>query len=447
MFGKKTKKEVPRIPAMFANNLMTKYYKSVNQAKAKGKIAAWVNLGLPAGFLYSFEDIFPIYPQFHSELQAVIGKFREMANALEGKWEMPKEICPEAKSVIGLVLYDNLFSFRIPSPDFLITTNAACQQAPQAFKVVHRYLNVPYYSIDMPVLFEDLPDAKSVDYVYQQLEDAIAKIEGWFQVKFNEEKFIKWSTYTLQMYIVWEEILKLFRFSPCPMDGQDLLLFFQPFTFADLTIEGGDTLKMYITLYNELYQRVTKDQKSHKTAEKYRMLWDLQPIVSKRNFIKNILMRYDAAVVMTTLLISGFSLSNTGELVFDFPLTKEQIEHRTQEVMMALAEINTMEHLDRQKMMKLMAMVILTNLDYKRPLSYNYKKFKKSCRDYHIDAVIMNMNNSCRMVSSSQAQVMGYIRDELKLPVLKLDVNPMDPRCFSGAQIKTRIEAFMENLD
>ncbi|UCH94847.1 MAG: 2-hydroxyacyl-CoA dehydratase [Candidatus Aminicenantes bacterium] len=447
MTTEKFKKTIPQIPAIFANNLITKYYQSINHAKSQGKFICWINYGFPAGLLYAFENIFPIHPQLHAQFYAIRGKYTQMANALEGKWEVPKEICGDTKSVLGIALHENLMSLQVPDPDLLITINAACFQASQAFKVVNQYLGVPYHYIDMPALLDKQPDVKYYDYVYHQLEEMIAGIETHFKLKFKEEKLIQAIQYAFQMHIVWEDILKLFQFSPVPMDGQDLLLFFQPFTIAHLDVDNGETLNMYISLYNELYKKIEENKISNKKEERYRILWDLQPLFAKKNFIKRILMNHHAAVVMTTLMIPGLSITQTNDLAFDYPLNVEQVKRRSTELLLSMAKVNSIDQIDRYKMMKLAAQTIFTNIDFRRSITYICKKFKNLINDYRIDAVIINLNSSCTLISSIQTQVMSYINDELKRPVLLLDANPVDDRCFSPAQVKNRIEAFMENME
>lgn len=441
-------KEVPRLSSLLLNDIVMEYYNTLKNAKKENKKVCWMNAGLPAGILYAFEGMIPFFPQMHGELHAVRGNYEKMANFLEGKWEVPREICGEAKATLGLILYGNDdLSFHSPNPDLLLTTNEACMQIVQVFKVINEHLSIPHYDIDIPPVFDGSQNDFNTEFVTTQILDQCDRIEKELQIPFNTDRLIEYTKYCFKIFLIWEETLKLFKYSPVPMDSLELLPFFNPIVFADFSRSGEKVLNMYLTFYGELYERIKENEKNKTPKETFRILWDIQPILGKKKFIKNLLSNYNASIVMLTFLESGLSISGTEDSILTYPITEAQIEKIAYKTLCEWAGIDSIEKLNKENIIKVFSKFISGNVEYKRNLDYHYERMRQTIDRFNIDAIIFNTNQACRVISATQRQVMNYIRDNYDIPILTLDVNPMDNRYFSSGQLKTRIEAFMESIE
>jgi benzoyl-CoA reductase subunit B len=80
------------------------------------------------------------------------------------------------------------------------------------------------------------------------------------------------------------------------------------------------------------------------------------------------------------------------------------------------------------------------NLGLRRDLMQRY------CHDYHADGLVIHSVKSCRSFSVGQADTREVFSNELKIPTLFIESDLADPRYFSAAQLKNRIDAFFEGM-
>jgi len=67
-------------------------------------------------------------------------------------------------------------------------------------------------------------------------------------------------------------------------------------------------------------------------------------------------------------------------------------------------------------------------------------------RDYSLDGAVMHLTRSCRAVSFGEVHTKNRLA-EMGLPSLIFESDMTDPRLWSDAQIKTRVQAFLETVD
>ncbi len=67
-------------------------------------------------------------------------------------------------------------------------------------------------------------------------------------------------------------------------------------------------------------------------------------------------------------------------------------------------------------------------------------------KNYDVDGIVFHGIKSCRFVSSGMADTRNYMNERLRLPSLYIESDLIDPRYWSDAQIKNRVDAFFESL-
>ena len=82
----------------------------------------------------------------------------------------------------------------------------------------------------------------------------------------------------------------------------------------------------------------------------------------------------------------------------------------------------------------------LLNLGLRRDLIERY------CREYRADGLVIHSVKSCRLFSAGQGDMREYFTKELGVPTLLIESDLEDPRYFSEAQMRNRIDAFFESL-
>ena len=77
---------------------------------------------------------------------------------------------------------------------------------------------------------------------------------------------------------------------------------------------------------------------------------------------------------------------------------------------------------------------------------FAHERLAQQIRDYDVDGIVFHGIKSCRFVSSGMADTRDYLNKRLKMPSLYIESDLIDPRYWSDAQIKNRVDAFFETL-
>jgi benzoyl-CoA reductase subunit B len=76
-----------------------------------------------------------------------------------------------------------------------------------------------------------------------------------------------------------------------------------------------------------------------------------------------------------------------------------------------------------------------------------YQQIRRYVEEWHADALVIHSVKSCRLFSAGQGDMREYFTKELNVPTLLIESDIEDPRYFSEAQLKNRIDAFFESLE
>ena len=84
-----------------------------------------------------------------------------------------------------------------------------------------------------------------------------------------------------------------------------------------------------------------------------------------------------------------------------------------------------------------------TNLN----LPQRIELLEKCITDYHADGFLVNSIKSCNSFSAGQLLMMRTLEEKLEIPVGFIESDLVDPRYFSYANIKNRLESFFQMLE
>jgi benzoyl-CoA reductase subunit B len=76
-----------------------------------------------------------------------------------------------------------------------------------------------------------------------------------------------------------------------------------------------------------------------------------------------------------------------------------------------------------------------------------YRQIKDYVRDWNADALVIHSVKSCRLFSAGQGDMREYFTKQLQVPTLLIESDIEDPRYFSEAQLRNRVDAFFEALE
>jgi benzoyl-CoA reductase/2-hydroxyglutaryl-CoA dehydratase subunit BcrC/BadD/HgdB len=179
--------------------------------------------------------------------------------------------------------------------------------------------------------------------------------------------------------------------------------------FPLVTLKGtNEPVGFYKQLRDEVKQRVD-NKVGFIPNERFRLIWDLFPIYHNMRLL-NYFAEFGAAFV-TDMYANAFS----GRLDISNPFN-------------SLAE---------------------------RYLSFFMRSatwgkgeiYKNRVRKYHVDGIVFHSNRCCRNYTAEQPDIGNILRQELGIPSLMFEGNMVDPRGYDDAQVKAKIEAFIEMLE
>jgi benzoyl-CoA reductase subunit B len=76
-----------------------------------------------------------------------------------------------------------------------------------------------------------------------------------------------------------------------------------------------------------------------------------------------------------------------------------------------------------------------------------YQQLKDYVDDWGADALVIHSVKSCRLFSAGQGDMREYFTKQLGVPTLLIESDLEDPRYFSEAQLRNRVDAFFESLE
>ncbi|MGD0627071.1 MAG: 2-hydroxyacyl-CoA dehydratase family protein [Thermodesulfobacteriota bacterium] len=399
-----TDKEKPRLQAsQKMKELMTRYYMGAKMAEGSDKKIAWITSGGPVEFLIA-ADIIPIYPENHGAMLGASRMSVELCEVAEGLG-YSRDLCSYARSDIGSAVTKKSPIGGLPRPDFLLACNNICGTVLKWYQALSRFFSVPLFFLDTPFIHHKLiPD--SLLYVRRQFEEFIDFLEVQTQKKFDRNRLAQVARYSGESAMLWKEVLDQCAHRPSPMSCFDAFINMAPI----VTLRGTkEVVDFYREMKAELQQRITEGI-SAVPEEKFRLLWDNIPIWYKMRELSELFASYGACLVADTY---------TNAWVFEGIETQDPLEGLSRAYTHVYINISIDLMVDR----------ILDLI----------KRFS-------VDGLIIHSNRSCKPYSLGQYDIRRIILEKTGIPSLVLEADMTDARVYSDAQIKTRVEAFMETL-
>ncbi len=385
--------------------LMTRYYLAAKMAEGSGKKIAWITSGAPVEFLIA-ADIIPIYPENHGAMLGASRMSVELCEVAEGLG-YSRDLCSYARGDIGSALTKKSpIPGGLPKPDFLLACNNICGTVMKWYQVLSRIFRVPLFFLDTPFIHHRVVP-ESLLYVRQQLEEFILFLELITGKKFDRDRLVEVVRYSSQSAILWKEVLDQCAHRPSPMSCFDAFINMAPI----VTLRGTkEVVDFYQDLKAELKERITQGVGAV-PEERFRLLWDNIPIWYKMRELSDLFSSFGACLVADTY---------TNAWVF------EGID--TPDPMKGLSRAYTEVYLN-----------ISIDLMVDRVLDL--------IRRFSADGLVIHSNRSCKPYSLGQYDIRRIIREKTGIPSLILEADMTDARLYSDAQVRTRVEAFMETLE
>ncbi|MGQ9624155.1 MAG: 2-hydroxyacyl-CoA dehydratase subunit D [Candidatus Bathycorpusculaceae bacterium] len=381
--------------------LILEYFAKASEVKAQGKPVAWITVFTPVELLRALE-VYPVAPEHFGAMCSARGFIMDYLEEAERKG-YSQNLCSYSRCGLGYALSG--MSGLMPPPDLLVTFRNSCDVYVKWWQSLQMHLGAPLFVGEAPYVLapEDL-DNYVLDYVVKQLRSLIKLAEEKFRLKYDEEKLVEAVKLSDRASELWLETLKLRRHKPCPLGGRDSASDIFPLVVMQGTMEA---VQFYEELLKEVKDKVDRGEGVIEN-ERHRLLFD------------------------------GIWLWHAFDLIKYFEDKGAVFVYEPYSEAWAC-------RLDASKPLESIARKVLSmglNVD----IDLRIERFLKNIREFDVDGAVLFSNRSCKTWSAPQLITAEAIGNEFNVPYLLFEADMADPRQYAEAQIKNRIDAFLEVL-
>ena len=394
--------------------LMGEYYAQLTaSSEGSGVPAAYLLIGgNPIELLRAF-DILPVYPEVNALQLAVRKQSLPHIQAAEFMG-YSSDNCAYVKADIGMYFAGRKTPFAtIPEPSLLLCNYVGCNVYLDWFGHLAEFSGRPIFQLDVPFIRtkSGLPTKDDVEYVLRQLNLLIEKCEEISGKTLDEEKLreaVRLSSLTGEL---WSKIKHLTKKTPAPYDAYfDSVTMMAPL----YCLRGSQAgLDFFQTAYEELSEKAAAGQ-GPLEREGFRYVIEGPPPWPHLRTFRDMFTRWNAVAVASTY-------STVGGL-WEFGFTHDP-DRPLESIATHLLQWN------------------LTNRNFLQ----RYEQIGTYLEDWNADALVIHSVKSCRLFSAGQGDMREYFT-KLGVPTLLVESDLEDPRYFSEAQMRNRIDAFFESI-
>jgi benzoyl-CoA reductase/2-hydroxyglutaryl-CoA dehydratase subunit BcrC/BadD/HgdB len=386
--------------------LVARHWLAGRYANLSRKVA-WVTSGAPVELLKAL-GFYVLYPENHAAICGTARVAVDIATEAENAG-YSRDICSYARTDFGAVFSGKTPVGRLPKPDLLLACTNICQTVLAWYRVLECHFRVPLIVIDTPFVYESQATDHAIEYVKQQVEEALPVAERVAGRQLEWGKLRETARLSRMAAELWMEILERNRHRPAPISAIDQFIQMAPI----VEMRGdGVTVDFYAAMLKEVNDRIKKGIGAVK-GERKRLLWDNLPIWYRLRYLAEFLAEHGIAIVASTYTNAWGDLA---------PLIDPEggLE--------SMARAYTYPILNRGTGHKLTIM-------------------KRMIQEYQLDGVILHSDRSCKPYSIGQIDQRDRLIQTHEMPALLLEADHNDDRIFSEEQVANRLSAFIEMLE
>ena len=402
--------------------MIARLFKELSTAKETGKKVVYTFVpGNISELILSF-DMLPVYPEINA-LQSGMRK-KSGGYILDAeKLGHSEDVCTYVKCDVGMMINGNIgpTGEKIPPPDLLLLSYTGCFTFMKWFETLERiYPGVPVALLHTPYQEAGKVTDDMTAYMVKQLkEEVIPKMEMVSGNKYDEEKLkaiLRNSSETEELIM---KIFETTKHRPSPIDA-----YFAGVYYIGPINNGfrgtAEAVDYYKELYAEIQERIEKGMgpitpEGLMEEERFRLVVEGPPNWTHfREFWK---LFYD----MGAVIVASSYTKVGGVYDLGFRVNPEK-------PLESLAEY---------------CMNCYTNLN----LQQRTDLMSKCITEYGADGFLVNSIKSCNSFSAGQLMMMQELEKTLEIPIGFIESDLVDPRYFSYANIKNRLESFFQMLE
>ncbi|HEV2476592.1 MAG TPA: 2-hydroxyacyl-CoA dehydratase family protein [Candidatus Dormibacteraeota bacterium] len=403
------------------NHLFKDWFTELDAAAGTDEPVAYTFvMGSMAEVLRAF-DFHIVFPEINSLQAAVKKQSLEYLNRAED-YGYSTDVCGYVKADVGSQLQGGRHpNGRIPKPKLVIATNM-CNTYVKWVEIWQRLHGCEVFVFDLPgqrgMDWKPEPGDRAFEsdrrYVQGQLEELIALCERITGRPFDIDRLREVLGHVNSMAAAWSEVLRLNRSRPAPFN----------------VLGDGLTYMGMLSAYRG-------------TAAGASYMRDLHEE-----------MAYKAAHHLGTIENERFRLHGVGpacypyfrrflELFQDWGAVFVSSEY----LAYAGGGLDQGIHFDLERPLESLAeQLVLTAQRSMSSMFFSQDRLYDAVREWGADGIVYHSVKSCRTVSTGMADSREYLTRVHQVPALFLESDLVDPRAWSEAQLKNRVDAYFEAL-
>ena len=333
-----------------------------------------------------------------------------------------EDVCTYVKSDIGMMAKGNIGpnGKKLPAPDVLLLSYTGCFTFMKWFELLREQYDCETIFLQTPYMADGKVTPNMIEYMVKQLkEDVIPKLERISGVKFDIDRLREYlrKSATAEDDLVY--ILQSAKNKPSPIDAYFGGIYYIGPIFG--AFRGtDDAIDYYRFLRAEVDERlaaglgpVTPD--GPMGEERYRLVVEGPP--NYTNFRQFWKMFYEEGAVVV-----ASSYTKVGG-TYDFGF-----RHDPDRPLETLAEY---------------CLGVYTN----RSLPMRVEMLTNYVNEYEADGLLVNSIKSCNSFSAGQLLIMREVEKRTGKPAAFIETDLVDPRYFSAANVKNRLESYFQMVE
>jgi benzoyl-CoA reductase/2-hydroxyglutaryl-CoA dehydratase subunit BcrC/BadD/HgdB len=406
---KTTRKKIQAAERM--NKIMEDYFRGLNEAATTGKRkVAWCTSVGPAELLRALG--FAVhFPENHAAMLGATRMSTDLIPSANAIGYSP-DICSYLTADIGAYLngitplskaYKGIES--VPKPDVLVYNTNQCRDVQDWMAWYSRKLGVPSIGVTSPKNVNEVTDAH-IDDVTRQIEALVPTLEKISGNRLDMDRLRETVSLSRECTELWKKVLETATAVPAPLTFFDGTIHMGPAVVLRGTREAID---YYEVLLAELEQRV-RDGVGAVDDETCRIYWEGMPIWGRLRQHSELFIRLKTSVLASTYCSSWI-----------------------------------FQAFDARDPFRSMAKAYL-ELFIVRSDAYKETYIKGMLEKFRIDGIIYHDAKTCPYNSNSRYGMPQRLEAETGIPGLVISGDLNDLRCVSDEQMKTNVEAFIEQI-
>ncbi len=401
--------------------MIAKHFTRLSKARENGEKVGYTFVPGNLTELLGVFDILPVYPEINALQSAMRQKSAGYIREAE-RLGHNEDVCTYVKCDIGMMTQGNIgpTGEKLPPPDLLLLSYTGCFTFMKWFELLRQEYGCEIAMLHVPYVPGQMPTSEMRQYVKGQLKDeVIPKMEKVSGKKFDPDALLARLKLSARAEndLVW--VLESAKKRPSPIDAYFGSVYYVGPIFTGFR-GTEDAVSYYKELRAEVEDRMSRGEgpvtpDGTLAKEKYRLVVEGPPNWTNFRDFWRIFYDEGAVFVASTYTKVG-GLYDTG---FRHDQEKDPL--------LALADY---------------CIGCYTNLS----LPQRVDLLEKYVREYEADGVVFNSIKSCNSFSAGQLVMLRELEKRTGIPGAFIESDLVDPRYYSQANIKNRIESYLQML-